>query len=69
VGTVSNAQGANISATIRTPDGYTLTAMTAIYIASEVLKGNFKPGFQTPSLLLGEALITRFTDSGFVDLK
>jgi short subunit dehydrogenase-like uncharacterized protein len=69
VGTVSNAQGAKITATIRTPDGYTLTAMTAIYIASEVLKGNFKPGFQTPSLLFGEALITRFTDAGFVDLK
>jgi short subunit dehydrogenase-like uncharacterized protein len=69
VGTVSNAQGDKISATIRTPDGYTLTAMTAIYIASEVLKGNFKPGFQTPSLLFGEALITRFTDAGFVDLK
>jgi short subunit dehydrogenase-like uncharacterized protein len=69
VGTVSNAQGEKISATIRTPDGYTLTAMTAVHIASEVLQGNFKPGFQTPSMLFGEALITRFTEAGFVDLK
>lgn len=67
VGTVSNTQGEQLTATIRTPDGYTLTAMSAVHIASEVLKGNFKPGFQTPSLVYGEELITTFTDKGFED--
>jgi len=68
VGSATNAHGDRISAMIRTPDGYTLTAMTAVYIASEVLKGNFRPGFQTPSLVYGKELITKFTETGFVDL-
>lgn len=68
LGIASNAQGERYSAAIRTPDGYTLTAMTAVYIANEVLKGNFRPGFQTPSLVYGMELITKFTETGFVDV-
>jgi len=67
VGTVSNARGEQLTSTIRTPDGYTLTAMSAVHIAGEVLKGNFKPGFQTPGLVYGAELITTFTATGFVD--
>lgn len=67
VGTASNAGGERHTATIRTPDGYTLTAMSAVHIANEVLKGNFEPGFQTPSLVYGAELITTFTETGFVD--
>ncbi len=69
VGTVTNTKGDRITAAIRTPDGYTLTAMTAIHIAQEVITGNFKPGFQTPSLVYGEELITKFTEAGFVDAE
>ncbi len=42
---------------MRTPEGYTLTAMTALLIAGKVLAGNAPPGFQTPSLAYGPDLI------------
>lgn len=42
---------------MRTPEGYTLTAMTALLIAGKVLDGNAPPGFQTPSLAYGPDLI------------
>lgn len=39
------------------PEGYTLTALTALNIVEKVLAGNFKPGFQTPSKAYGADLI------------
>lgn len=66
IGMVSNAQGEQVIATLHTPDGYSLTAMTSVHIAMEVLRGKFEPGFQTPSLVYGAELITEFTKEGFV---
>lgn len=42
---------------LRTPEGYTLTAMTAVRAAQAVLAGRAKPGFQTPSSLFGPDFI------------
>jgi len=42
---------------MKTPEGYTLTAATAVNIAEKVLNGNFKTGFMTPSLAYGSDLI------------
>ncbi len=42
---------------LRTPDGYTLTAKTAVLIARKVLQGGAVPGFQTPSRAFGADLI------------
>jgi short subunit dehydrogenase-like uncharacterized protein len=39
------------------PEGYTLTASTAVLIAQKVLSENWKAGFQTPSLAYGKDLI------------
>ncbi|MBW3534122.1 MAG: saccharopine dehydrogenase NADP-binding domain-containing protein [Gemmatimonadetes bacterium] len=38
---------------MRTPEAYTLTAMTAVEAARRVLDGSARPGFQTPSLAFG----------------
>jgi short subunit dehydrogenase-like uncharacterized protein len=49
--------GGRVRSRLRTPDGYTLTAMTAVAAAREVLAGRVKPGFQTPSLAFGADFI------------
>jgi short subunit dehydrogenase-like uncharacterized protein len=45
---------------LETPDGYDLTAETALRGAERVLAGDFKPGFQTPSLAYGADFIIEF---------
>ncbi len=55
-----NEQGDRVSARLRTPEGYTLTAMTGIEIVKRVLAGEIKPGFQTPAKLLGPDFILEF---------
>jgi hypothetical protein len=39
------------------PEGYTLTALTALAIAKKALAGQFSAGFQIPSLAYGADLI------------
>jgi short subunit dehydrogenase-like uncharacterized protein len=56
-GQVSDAEGNSYEARQKGPEGYTLTALTAINIAEKVLKGNFKSGFQTPGGCYGADLI------------
>lgn len=43
-----------------TPNGYTLTALSSVSIANKILNGEFKTGFQTPSLAYGSDLILEF---------
>ncbi|MBW7933605.1 MAG: saccharopine dehydrogenase NADP-binding domain-containing protein [Gemmatimonadaceae bacterium] len=45
------------SATLVTPDGYSLTAKTAVLAAQRVLAGEAIPGFQTPSRAFGADFI------------
>jgi len=56
-GEVENEKGIKKSAGLKTPEGYSLTAATAILIAEKVLTGNFKAGYMTPSLAYGADLI------------
>jgi short subunit dehydrogenase-like uncharacterized protein len=49
--------GGRVRSRLRTPDGYTLTALTAVAAAREVLAGRAKTGFQTPSLAFGADFI------------
>ncbi|WP_420315948.1 saccharopine dehydrogenase family protein [Ekhidna sp.] len=51
------ANGKSEEARLRTPNGYTLTALASVHIAKKILSGDFKPGFQTPSSAYGEGLI------------
>lgn len=68
VGTVADKAGKSLTSTIQTPEGYTLTAITAVDIAVKIAKGNFKPGWQTPSLAYGKDIICEVSGAQFVDL-
>lgn len=50
------------------PNGYTLTALSSVSIAMKILDGNFKTGFQTPSLAYGSDLILEFEGVERTDL-
>ena len=67
VGTVTDKNGKSLTSTIQTQEGYTLTAMTAVDIASRIASGNFKPGFQTPSLAYGKDIICEVSGAQFED--
>ncbi|MCB0706817.1 MAG: saccharopine dehydrogenase NADP-binding domain-containing protein [Saprospiraceae bacterium] len=54
-GKVSNAKGESREARLLAPNGYTLTAITAIMIANRVK--NVNPGFQTPAAAFGPDFI------------
>lgn len=66
-GAVSDPKGRMMSSTLRVPNGYTLTAMTAVDIVRHILNGNLCTGFQTPSLVYGSDLISRCTGAEFSD--
>ena len=68
VGTVTDTKGNSLTSTIQTYEGYTLTAMTAVDIAAKIASGNFKPGFQTPSLAYGKDIICEVSGAQFKDL-
>jgi short subunit dehydrogenase-like uncharacterized protein len=52
-GEVEDGAGGRAVARMRAPEGYTLTAMTAVEIVRRVLAGAAPAGFQTPSLAYG----------------
>ena len=56
-GKVWNARGQTVEARLHGPEGYTLTALTALAITKKVLDGNWKAGYQTPAGLYGADLI------------
>lgn len=59
-GRVTNAKGEHVETTMKVPEGYSLTAATALEIAQRVLAGKFEPGFRTPAGMYGADLITEF---------
>jgi short subunit dehydrogenase-like uncharacterized protein len=61
-GEVSDAAGSKVQAYYTTPNGYTVTSLTALLIAKKVLEGNFKTGFHTPAGLYSEHLIHEIPD-------
>lgn len=68
VGEVRNDQGTSVSSRLRTPEGYTMTAMTTVEIMRRVLAGDFRLGFQTPSLAYGPDFILGFNGVERIDL-
>ncbi len=56
-GQVRNQAGKTVTARLDCPEGYTLTALTALTIVRDVLDGKRKAGFQTPAGLYGPDLI------------
>lgn len=56
-GEVKDDAGQRAVSRLRGPEGYTLTALTALAIVERVLGGQFSIGFQTPSKAYGADLI------------
>ncbi len=56
-GEASDKEGNKVVSRLNTPEGYTLTALTALNIAEKILDGNFCAGFQTPAKCYGADLI------------
>ena len=54
---VSDQQGKTMTAFMRCPEAYDLTALSVLLIAQKILSGQFKPGYQTPASAYGEDLI------------
>jgi len=59
-GEATDPSGRRVSSTLTTPEGYTLTALTALDIAQRVAAGQVKAGFMTPSKLLGADYVLGF---------
>lgn len=56
-GEVRNAAGQTAVSRLVAPEGYTLTARTAVAAAMRVLAGDIAPGFLTPSMAFGPDFI------------
>ncbi len=56
-GRARNAAGKTATARLSGPDGYTLTAYSALILVKKVLQRNFTAGYQTPASAYGEDLI------------
>ena len=69
VGEAINEAGDKVVSLLKTPEGYTLTAMTSLEIMRRVLAGDAQPGFQTPSLAFGPDFITEFDGCSRRDLN
>jgi short subunit dehydrogenase-like uncharacterized protein len=66
-GKVKDSQQEKISL-LETIEGYSLTAKTSVLIAQKIISGNYKSGFQTPSLGYGPDLILEINGSARRDL-
>ena len=55
-----NAKGGRAAALLRTPEGYTLTAATALDAALRLDRGETRPGFFTPSRAFGADYVLGF---------
>jgi short subunit dehydrogenase-like uncharacterized protein len=68
-GEVKNSSGDTKRAVLTMPEGYTLTAVTAVEIAKRVLDSNFnQTGFKTPAAVFGAGLIREFAGVSLKDL-
>ncbi|CAN0627447.1 Saccharopine dehydrogenase [Burkholderia multivorans] len=68
LGTAWNEANAHVASRLTTPEPYTLTANTAAQIVLQVMAGELKPGFNTPSTAFGADFILQFADTRREDL-
>lgn len=67
-GEAHDQEGHTCASRLKVPEGYTLTALAGVEIVQRVLSGEFKPGFQTPSLAYGADFILQFYRAERYDL-
>jgi short subunit dehydrogenase-like uncharacterized protein len=64
-----DAAGHEVVSRLHAPEGYALTAVTAVLSAEHVLKGEARPGFQTPSRAFGADFVLEAEGVSREDLK
>ncbi len=67
-GEARDPAGNAVRSLLVTPDGYTLTAMTAVAAAARVLAGTVEPGFRTASMAFGADFILSLPRTQRTDL-
>jgi len=67
-GRVEDEQGRAAEARMSGPDGYTMTAHTALLAVQRVLRGNAPTGFQTPALAYGPDFVLETPNTERTDL-
>jgi short subunit dehydrogenase-like uncharacterized protein len=60
IGEVTSQNRGRASSKLITPEAYTCTALTTVEIMKRILNGEYKKGFQTPSLAYGANFIMQF---------
>jgi len=60
IGEASDLNGGRAVSKLRAPEGYTLTAITAVEIMKCIMNNDLKTGFQTPSRVYGSEFIMQF---------
>jgi short subunit dehydrogenase-like uncharacterized protein len=68
-GEVQNNRGESRIAILQTPEGYSLTAQTALLAAQLLEDGIAEPGFQTPSMAFGADFILQIPGTSLEEVK
>jgi short subunit dehydrogenase-like uncharacterized protein len=63
---VTDGEGVVHRSVLHTVNGYSFTAMASIAAIKRVLAGQWKPGFQVPSVLFGNHFVTEVAGSEWV---
>ncbi len=66
-GEATDAEGNRVESRLICPEGYTMTALTALKIAEKILAGNFQTGFQTPAKCYGADLVLEIENASRSD--
>ncbi len=59
---VTDKDGSVFISQLTTPNGYSLTAQSAVVCAQKIMAGGIEHGFKTPSLAFGPSFVTQLTD-------
>lgn len=65
---VTDADGTVVRSMLDTPPGYEMTIFSAVAVAQRVLRGDFKPGYQSPASAYGEAMLAELPGVHLLDL-
>jgi len=68
LGEASDADGQIVRSRLRTPEGYSFTALATVEIVQRILSSDFRPGFQTPSSTYGPDFVLGFPGVERIDL-
>jgi short subunit dehydrogenase-like uncharacterized protein len=69
LGEASDVAGTHVAARLTTPEPYVLTALSAVEIAERALRGDTRPGWQTPASAYGPELVTGLPGCARTDLS